>query len=330
MTVVAPVPARPLGATGLVASAQGLGCMGMSQAYGRADDDESIATIHRALDLGVTLLDTANAYGRGRNEELVGRAIAGRRADAVIATKMGIRTDEGAPAFSLDGSPDAVRRCCDESLARLGVEHIDLYYLHRVDPNVPIEDSVGALAELVAAGKVGHLGLSEAGPDTLRRAAAVHPIAALQTEWSLWTRDLEAEIVPTCRELGIGLVPYSPLGRGFLTGQITSPDDFDEGDLRRNLPRFQGARFQRNLDLVAQVRTLADRHGATPGQVALAWLHAKGDDVFPIPGTKRRTHLEDNVGGLSIDLAPDDLARLDAMGDAVDGDSHFYLEWAER
>jgi aryl-alcohol dehydrogenase-like predicted oxidoreductase len=330
MTVVAPVPTRPLGTTGLLASAQGLGCMGMSQAYGSSDEEESIATIHRALDLGVSLLDTANAYGRGRNEELVGRAIAGRRDDAVVATKMGVRTDKGAPAFSLDGSPDAVRRCCDESLARLGIDHIDLYYLHRVDPQVPIEDSVGALAELVAAGKVGHLGLSEAGPDTLRRAHAVHPIAALQTEWSLWTRDLEAAVVPTCRELGIGLVPYSPLGRGFLTGQITSPDDFEDGDLRKDLPRFQGERFQRNLDLVARVQALADRHGATPGQVALAWLHAKGEDVFPIPGTKRRTYLEDNVGGLSIDLTPDDLAELDALGAAVEGESHFYLDWAER
>ncbi|MEQ1787338.1 MAG: aldo/keto reductase [Acidimicrobiales bacterium] len=330
MTVVAPVPSRPLGATGLVASAQGLGCMGMSQAYGATDDEESIATIHRALDLGVTLLDTANAYGRGRNEVLVGRALAGRRGDAVLATKMGIRTDKGAPAFSLDGSPEAVRRSCDESLERLGVDHIDLYYLHRVDPQVPIEDTVGAMAELVAAGKVGHLGLSEAGPATLRRAAAVHPIAALQTEWSLWTRDLEAEVLPTCRELGIGLVPYSPLGRGFLTGQITSPDDFDDGDMRKGLPRFQGERFQRNLDLVAQVKALADRHGATPGQVALAWLHAKGDDVFPIPGTKRRPYLEENVGGLSIDLEPGDLAQLDALGEAVEGDSHFYLDWAER
>ncbi len=330
MTDAASVPARPLGATGLMASAQGLGCMGMSMAYGTSDEEEAVATIHRALDLGVGMLDTANAYGRGHNERLVGTAIASRRSEAVIATKMGIRTDEGAPAFSLDGSPAAVHRCCDESLDRLGVEHIELYYLHRVDPGVPVEESVGAMGELVAAGKVGHIGLSEAGPDTLRRAHREHPVAALQTEWSLWTRDLEAEVVPVCRELGIGLVPYSPLGRGFLTGAITSPDDFDEGDMRKALPRFQGERFQGNLDLVAKVRAMADRLDATPGQVALAWLHAKGDDVFPIPGTKRRTYLEENVGALRVDLALTDIEELDGLSEAVQGDSHFYLEWTER
>jgi aryl-alcohol dehydrogenase-like predicted oxidoreductase len=286
--------------------------MGMSATYGPADEDESIATIHRALDLGIYFLDTANVYGRGHNEELVGRAIAGRRDEVVLATKFSIEFgDDG--RRSINGRPDYVKACCDDSLRRLGTDHIDLYYQHRVDPTVPIEDTVGAMAELVADGKVRHLGLSEASAASLERASAVHPITALQSEWSLWTRDLEAEVLPTARRLGIGIVPFSPLGRGFLSGQITSPDDFDKSDFRAHSPRFQGENFTRNLDLVRQVEELAAAKGCTPSQLALAWVLAAGDDVAPIPGTKRRTYLEDNAGAVNVELSKEDLAQLDQL-----------------
>jgi aryl-alcohol dehydrogenase-like predicted oxidoreductase len=304
-------PTRRLGPSGLEVSAQGLGCMGMSQSYGPADEDESIATIHRALDLGIYFLDTANAYGRGHNEELVGRAIAGHRDEVVLATKFAIEFNGG--QRSINGRPEYVKACCDDSLRRLGTDRIDLYYQHRVDPTVPIEDTVGAMAELVTEGKVRHLGLSEASAASLDRASAVHPITALQSEWSLWTRDLEAEVLPAARRLGIGIVPFSPLGRGFLSGQITSPDDFDEHDFRANSPRFQGENFTRNLDLVRQVEALAMAKGCTPSQLALAWVLAAGDDVAPIPGTKRRTYLEDNAGAVSVELTVDDLAQLDEL-----------------
>ncbi len=299
---------RALGQDGLVVSAQGLGCMGMSQSYGPADEAESIATIHRALDLGVTLLDTADVYGDGHNEELVGRAIAGRRGDVVLATKFAL--SRGPDGMRIDGRPEYVRACIDASLRRLGTDHVDLYYQHRVDPTVPIEDTVGAMGELVQAGKVRHLGLSEASARSLERAAAVHPIAAVQSEWSLWTRDLEAEVAPAARRLGIGLVPFSPLGRGFLTGAITSPDDFGPDDFRRGNPRFQGDNFDRNLRLVEEVRRLATSKGCTTGQLALAWVMAQGDDVVPIPGTKRRSYLEENLGAADVDLLPADLERL--------------------
>jgi aryl-alcohol dehydrogenase-like predicted oxidoreductase len=286
--------------------------MGMSEFYGPGDEAESIATIHRALDLGVTFLDTADVYGPFANEQLVGRAIRDRRDEAVLATKFGIVRDPDDPRRrGLRADATYVRESCDGSLRRLGVEHIDLYYLHRTDPGTPIEETVGAMAELVVQGKVGHLGLSEAAPDTLRRAAAVHPIAALQSEWSLWSRDVEIEIVATARDLGIGIVPYSPLGRGFLTGRLTSPDDFGPDDFRRFQPRFQGENFARNLDLVDQVNAIAAEKGCTAGQLALAWVHAQGDDVVPIPGTKRRTYLEENVGALEVTLDPSDLARID-------------------
>ena len=313
------IPHRELGRSGLTVSALGLGCMGMSQAYGPGDDTESIATVHRALDLGVTLLDTADMYGPHTNEELVGRAIAGRRDEVVLATKFGIVLDPADPLKrDFDGSPAYVRASIDGSLRRLGVDHVDLYYLHRVDPKTPIEDTVGAMAELVEAGKVRHLGLSEAAPDTIRRAHAVHPIAALQSEWSLWSRDVEDGVVDVARELGIGLVPYSPLGRGFLTGALTSPDDFGPDDYRRHNPRFQGAAFQQNLELVGRVRELAAAKGATPGQVALAWVLSRGDDVVPIPGTKRRTYLEENLGALEVTLDAGDLASLDELVPAGD------------
>ncbi|HAE82112.1 MAG TPA: aldo/keto reductase [Ktedonobacter sp.] len=305
------IPTRALGQQGLIVSAQGLGCMGMSQSYGPADEHESIATIHRAIDLGIFFLDTANVYGDGHNERLVGRAIADRRDKVILATKFGMMHDDG--SRSINGHPAYVKACCDESLARLGVEYIDLYYQHRVDPNVPIEDTVGAMAELVQAGKVRYLGLSEASADSLERAAATHPITALESEWSLWTRDLEDAVLPVARRLGIGIVPYSPLGRGFLTGEITSPDDFAPNDFRRSNPRFQGENFQRNLALVAEVRSLAEEKHVTTGQVALAWLLAQGEDVVPIPGTKRRVNLEQNAASCAVILSPDDLQRLETL-----------------
>jgi aryl-alcohol dehydrogenase-like predicted oxidoreductase len=308
------LPTRALGRSGLTVSAQGLGCMGMSFAYGTPDAAEAAATIDRALELGITLLDTADIYGFGENEQLVGKAIAGRRDNVVLATKFGIYIDpDGRDSRSVRGDPEYVRQACDASLGRLGVDHIDLYYQHRPDTGVPIEETVGAMADLVTAGKVRHLGLSEASAGTVRRAAAVHPIAALQTEWSLFSRDIEAEIVPTCRELGVGLVPYSPLGRGLLTGTVSSLDELQGDDFRRTQPRFQGDNLERNLELVAVVREIAAGHDATPGQVALAWLLAQGDDVVPIPGTKRRTYLEENVAALDLELSGDDVARLEGL-----------------
>jgi aryl-alcohol dehydrogenase-like predicted oxidoreductase len=297
----------------LQVSAQGLGCMGMSEFYGEADDTESIATIHRALELGVTLLDTADAYGRGANEELVGRAIADRRDQVVLATKFGLVRSDDPTTRGVAGSPEYVRSACDASLRRLGVDHIDLYYQHRVDPTVPIEDTIGAMADLVAAGKVRHLGMSEAGADTLRRAVAVHPIAALQTEWSLWSRDLEAEIVPTCRELGIGIVAYSPLGRGFLTGTVTAANLADDDFRRVAQPRFADGNLEQNLAIVTRLRELAAQKGVTPGQLALAWVQARGEDVVPIPGTKRRKYLEENVAAASLRLTEDELASIEQV-----------------
>jgi aryl-alcohol dehydrogenase-like predicted oxidoreductase len=302
---------RRLGNQGLEVSAVGLGCMGMSDFYGRRDEAEAVATIQRALDLGVDFLDTADMYGVGRNEELVGRAIEGRRDEVVLATKFGnVRAADGRP-LGVNGKPDYVRSACEASLRRLGVEVIDLYYQHRVDPDTPIEDTVGAMAELVRQGKVKHLGLSEAAPATIRRAHAVHPIAALQTEYSLWSRDPEDEILPTVRELGIGFVPYSPLGRGFLTGQIRRPEDLDADDWRRQAPRFQGENFQRNLDLVTRIEAIARRKRCTPGQLALAWVLARGEDIVPVPGTKRRAYLEENIGAARIELTLGDLAEID-------------------
>jgi len=306
-----------LGSQGLTVSRQGLGCMGMSEFYGQADDAESIATIHRALDLGVTLLDTADIYGPHANERLVGRAIAGRRDQVMLATKFGIVRDPDNPAArGVNGRPEYVRARCEDSLTRLGVDHIDLYYQHRVDPATPIEETVGAMAELVAAGKVRYLGLSEAAPVTIRRAHAVHPISALQTEYSLFARDPEAEILPTLRELGIGFVPYSPLGRGFLSGGFRSVDDLDAGDFRRSQPRFQGENMAANLEIVEAIEAVATAKGATLAQVALAWVHAQGEDVVPIPGTKRRRYLEDNVAALGIGLSAADMARLEEPGGA--------------
>ncbi|HUQ56004.1 aldo/keto reductase [Lentzea sp.] len=302
---------------------QGLGCMGMSEFYGAGDEKESIAVIHRALELGVTLIDTADMYGPHLNEELVGRAIADRRSDVVLATKFGIVREEGG-GRSIRGDRDYVRSAVEGSLRRLGTDVIDLYYLHRVPADTPIEETVGAMAELVTEGKVRYLGLSEAGPDTLRRAHAVHPITALQSEWSLWSRDIEAEIVPTARELGIGLVPYSPLGRGVLTGRFASTSDFGEGDFRAANPRFSGANLETNLKMVAELRALAEERGVTAGQLALAWVQHRGDDVVPIPGTKRIKYLEENVAAASLSLSSDDLAAIEAAvpASAVAGDRY--------
>jgi aryl-alcohol dehydrogenase-like predicted oxidoreductase len=303
---------RSLGTGGLTVSAVGLGLMGMSEFYGAADEAESIATIHRALDLGVYFFDTADMYGVGHNERLLGRALKGRRQQAVVATKFGNVRGPNGERLGISGKPDYVRSACEASLQRLGIEAIDLYYQHRVDPNTPIEDTVGAMAELVRQGKVRHLGLSEASPQTIRRAHAVHPIAALQTEYSLWTRDPEGEILATTCELGIGFVPYAPLGRGFLTGQFQKPEDLPEGDFRRSSPRWSPENFQKNLDLVATVKEIANEKGHTPAQIALAWVLAQGDDIVPIPGTRRVERLEENAGALDVRLTADDLGRLDA------------------
>ncbi|MEO8537683.1 MAG: aldo/keto reductase [Betaproteobacteria bacterium] len=303
---------RKLG-QGLEVSALGLGCMGMSDFYGGRDEAEAMATLHRALDRGVTLLDTADIYGGGQNESLVGRAIHGRRDGVIIATKFGnVRNPDGT-FKGVNGKPDYVRQCCDASLKRLGVDVIDLYYQHRVDTETPIEDTVGAMAELVKSGKVRWIGLSEAAPATIRRAHAVHPIAALQTEYSLWSREPEDGILATVRELGIGFVPYSPLGRGFLTGQIQRVEDLDADDYRRNSPRFVGENFQRNLRLVDEIRSIATAKGCAPSQLALAWVLAQGDDIVPIPGTKRRTYLDENLGALDIVLTDEELARIDRV-----------------
>jgi aryl-alcohol dehydrogenase-like predicted oxidoreductase len=301
---------RKLGTQGLEVSALGLGCMGMSEFYGTTDEGEAIATIHRALELGIDFLDTADMYGSGANEKLVGKAIADRRDEVVLATKFGnVRNDDG--SREVRGDAEYVRQACDASLQRLGLEHIDLYYQHRVDFRVPIEETVGAMAELVEAGKVRYLGLSEAGPETIRRAHAVHPISALQSEYSLWTRDPEDGPLATCRELGIGFVAYSPLGRGFLTGQIRSPENFGDDDFRSRLPRFQGENFQRNLDLVGTVEEIAEAKGRTPSQIALAWVLGRGDDIVAIPGTKRRRYLEENVESVDVELTGEDVERLE-------------------
>jgi aryl-alcohol dehydrogenase-like predicted oxidoreductase len=296
---------------GLEVSELGLGCMGMSEFYGTADERQGSATIDRALELGITFFDTSDAYGPFTNEHLVGRALASRRDEVVIATKFGIVRGENGERLGIRGDGDYVRQACDASLDRLGVDHIDLYYQHRVDPEVEIEETVGAMKELVEAGKVRHIGLSEASAATIRRAHAVHPVTAVQTEWSLWSRDAEEEILPTVRELGIGFVAYSPLGRGFLSGRIRSADDLGEGDFRKHHPRFQGENFQRNLDLVAAVDELAAEHGVTSGQLALAWVLSRGEDVVPIPGTTRPEHLAENVGATEIELAEDELERLE-------------------
>jgi len=302
---------RTLGS--LTVSALGLGCMGMSEFYGPGDEQESLATIGLALDRGCTFLDTADMYGPFTNEQLVGRAIAGRRDEVVLATKFGNEREPDGTRLGINGRPEYVRAACDASLSRLGVDVIDLYYQHRVDPDTPVEDTWGAMAELVQAGKVRHLGISEAAPATIRTAHAVHPVTALQTEWSLWSRDPEDELLPLVRELGIGFVPYSPLGRGFLTGQFRTPEDIPEDDFRRHNPRFQGENFTRNLQLVDRVKSLADEKDCTPAQLALAWLLAQGDDVAPIPGTKKRSRLEENLGALDVTLSADDLARLDEL-----------------
>jgi len=304
---------RTLGSQGLRVSAIGLGCMVMSQLYGPADEQESVATIHRALDLGVTLLDTADMYGPFTNERLVGRAIAGHRDAVVVATKFGNEHRPDGSWVRINGEPDYVRRACDESLERLGVDHIDLYYQHRVDRSVPVEDTWGAMAELVEAGKVGHLGISEAAPATIRRAHAVHPVTAVQSEYSLFTRDPEGELLANIRELGIGFVAFAPLSRGLLSGRLTSPDDFAPDDLRRDFPRFQGENFARNLAVVEQLQRLADEQRATASQLAIAWLLAQGEDIVPIPGAERRRYLEENVRALEVRLTPKDLAAIEQV-----------------
>ena len=308
----------------LIVSEIGLGCMGMSEFYGPGDEEESLRTIHLALELGVTFLDTADMYGPFTNEVLVGKAIAGERERVIIATKFGNERLPDGTRIGINGTPEYVRKACDASLQRLGVDTIDLYYQHRVDKSTPIEDTVGAMAELVQAGKVKHLGLSEASPATIRRAHAVHPITALQSEYSLWSRDPEGELLSTLRELGIGFVPYSPLGRGFLTGQFKTPEDIPEGDFRRNNPRFQGDNFYKNLKLVEEIRTMATEKDATPGQLALAWVLAQGNDIVPIPGTKRTSYLRENVGAAEVVLTSEDLQRLDKIApkDIAEGERY--------
>jgi aryl-alcohol dehydrogenase-like predicted oxidoreductase len=320
----------PLGSQDLTVSRQGLGCMGMSEFYGEGDDAESIATVHRALELGVTFLDTSDIYGPHTNEVLVGKAIAGRREEVQLATKFGIVRDPADPTVrGQDGSPAYVKRAIEGSLQRLGVDHVDLYYLHRVDPGTPIEETVGAMGELVTEGKVRFLGLSEAAPETIRRAHATHPITALQTEYSVWARQPEAEILPTIRELGIGFVPYSPLGRGFLTGTLRSVDDLAQNDFRRFQPRLQGENLAHNIAIVEVIDALAAEKGATAAQIALAWVHAQGEDMVPIPGTKRRRYLEQNAGALDVELTPGDLARLDGAGEAA-GDRYPDMSAVDR
>jgi aryl-alcohol dehydrogenase-like predicted oxidoreductase len=325
--------ARTLGQQGLETSVQGLGCMGMSEFYGTADEGEAVATIHRALDLGVTLLDTADSYGPFTNEQLVGQAIAGRRDEVVLATKFGIvRDPENPRARGVNGRPDYVVRACDASLRRLGTDHIDLYYQHRVDLDVPIEETVGAMAELVDAGKVRYLGLSEASAETIRRAHAVHPISAVQSEYSLFSRDIEDEVIPALRELGIGLVAYSPLGRGLLTGRFASAEDFGDADFRSYQPRFQGENLSRNVALVGKIREVAAEHDCTPGQLALTWVAAQGKEIVPIPGTKRIRYLEENVAATELTLSEEDMRRIQEAGlsDEVAGDRYLDMSFVNR